>query len=240
MITRSRGLMLIPVLLALFSSAHAELRPPTAAEKAVLDKYRTVINQILDQCRSDDWDEKVDYEVSDDVYVHPNSGRPLDVNEMFQRSYDVHYGSDRFNKKVLPPTQKLQETSDMKEKMKYGAEAQKSMRLRIEVHFNYVEASDIEPPPGENPDLKISGAAFAYKTKNHVTDANSGAAILGFGNWQPLKWDSDHKAYYFHFVHPVNSPYIENVVINFYGASDRIDELLHSIDWTKVNDAMTR
>jgi hypothetical protein len=38
----------------------------------------------------------------------------------------------------------------------------------------------------------------------------------------------------------VNSPYIENVVINFYGAPDRIDELLHSIDWAKVNGAMTR
>ena len=240
MITRSRGLMFIPILLALLAPAHAELRPPTAAEKAALDKYRAVINQILDQCRSDDWDEQVDYEVGDDVNVAPNTGRPLDVNEMFQRSYNVRPGSPRYASKILPTFQKLQETQDISEKQRLGKELQKFMHLRVEVHFNVTNVGDINPPPGQNADLKISGTAFAYKTKNNVTNPDSGAAILAFGNWGPLKWDAEHGWFHFHFVHPVNSPYIENVVINVYGAPDRIDELLHSIDWTKVNDAMTR
>ena len=39
--------------------AFADLRPPTAAEKQVLEKYENVINKTLDQFQSDDWDENV-------------------------------------------------------------------------------------------------------------------------------------------------------------------------------------
>lgn len=226
--------------MALAVAANAQLRDPDPKEKEVLAKYRTVVNEILDQFRSDDWDETVDYEVGDDVSVAPNADRPLDVNEMFQRSYNLRPGSQRYTSKILPSLQKLQETQNISEKQKLGKEIQKFMHLRVEVHFNVANVGDIEPPPSQNTDLKIAGAAFAYKTKNNVTNADSAAAILAFGNWQPVKWDAEHGWYHFHFVHLVNTPYIENVVVNLYGASDRIDELLHSIDWKRVNDALTR
>jgi hypothetical protein len=47
----------------------ATLRPPTAAEKLVLEKYESVINKTLDQFQSGDWDENVDYSVNEDVAV---------------------------------------------------------------------------------------------------------------------------------------------------------------------------
>jgi hypothetical protein len=40
-------------------------------------------------------------------------------------------------------------------------------------------------------------------------------------------------------VHPPNSPFIENIEIRIYGADDRIQELLHKIDWKQINAALT-
>jgi len=80
----------------------AALRPPTAAEKLVLEKYESVINKTLDQFQSSDWDENVDYSVNEDVAVGTNAGRPLDVDELFQRTYRVRNGSEPWNQVVGP------------------------------------------------------------------------------------------------------------------------------------------
>src|SRR5262245_56418594 len=100
-----RRLLLSLSSVLIFSSlllSFANLRPPTAAEKQVLEKYESVINKTLDQFQSDDWDENVDYSVNDDVAVSTNTGRPLDVDEMFQRTYHVRNGSERWNRVVGP------------------------------------------------------------------------------------------------------------------------------------------
>jgi len=93
-------------ILVLFASAlvlaFAALRPPTAAEKLVLEKYESVINKTLDQFQSGDWDENVDYSVNEDVAVGTDAGRPLDVDELFQRTYRVRNGSEPWNQVVGP------------------------------------------------------------------------------------------------------------------------------------------
>src|SRR5205823_2788222 len=86
-----------------------KLRPPTPAEQQVLQKYENVINKTLDQFQSADWDENVDYSVNDDVAVAPDSGRPLDVDEMFQRTYRVRNGSERWNRIIAPAMAKMQD-----------------------------------------------------------------------------------------------------------------------------------
>src|SRR5579871_5791281 len=88
------------------------LRDPNPQEKAVLIHYREVINKVLNQFRSNDWDEKIDYEITDDVSISSDPDVPLDVNEMFQRSYNVKQGSALWQREVAPIVEKLTATTD--------------------------------------------------------------------------------------------------------------------------------
>ena len=217
--------------------ACAVLRPPNPAEKQVLEKYESVINKVLDQFQSDDWDENVDYSVGDDVNVSTNTGRPLDVDELFQRTYRVRNDSARWNQVVGPQMAKLEAEPDMSKKMAIGQALQALTSVEVEVHFNSAVSIDA-PPPGKGY-IQVPGAAMAYRaTANPFTHGS--AYVLLFGNWQAMKWDAGKNAYPFHFAHPQNTAYIENVVIQIYGADDRIQELLKKIDWNAVNAGMTQ
>jgi len=226
--------------LVLLSTApvFAKLRPPTAAEKQVLLKYENAINKILDQFQSDDWDENVDYAISDDVVVATDAGHPLDVDQMFQRTYRVRNNSERWNRLVAPQMTKMQEEPDMSKKMAIGQSLQALTAVEVEVHFNWPDSVDA-PPAGSKSYFQVPGAAMAYHaTANPYT--HGAAYVLLFGNWQGLKYSADHNAYQFHFAHPQNTPFIENIVIQIYGADDRIQELLKKIDWNTVNTGMTQ
>jgi hypothetical protein len=80
---------------------------------------------------------------------------------------------------------------------------------------------------------------IAYPTSANALSHGS-AYVLVFGNWQTAKWDAGNKWYRFHFAHPQNTPYIENIVIQIFGADDRIKKLLKTIDWNMANEGMTR
>ncbi|HSS95641.1 MAG TPA: hypothetical protein VLK33_01350 [Terriglobales bacterium] len=236
-----RRLPLCLVLLLIFSAiltAFDNLRPPTAAEKQVLEKYETVINKTLDQFQSDDWDENVDYSVDENAAVGTNTGRPLDVDEMFQRTYRVRNGSERWNRVVGPQMAKLQDEPDMSKKMAIGQALQALTSVEVEVHFNSAVSIDA-PPTGNKGYMQVPGAAMAYHATTNPFNHGS-AYVLLFGNWQAMKWDAGKTAYPFHFAHPQNTPFIENVVIQIYGADDRIQELLKKIDWNAVNAGITR
>ena len=214
------------------------MRKPNAAEQQVLNKYATVINKVLDQFQSDDWNERVDYAVDDDVLVHPDSGRPLDVDELFQRSYDVRPGSERFKRLVQPVIDKLQQEPDPNKKMEITKGVQDQMHLQVQVHFNR-ENIALDPPPAANTDLHVPGAAFAYKINDNPT-GHGVSYILLFANWSQLNWDGQHRWCHFRFAHPQNTPFIENVEVQIYGAPDRVEELLHTVQWKQVNEALTR
>lgn len=235
-----RRLLLGFTLIALLNivPAFAELRSPTPAEQQVLQKYEQVINQILDQFRGDDWDENVDYAVDENVAVGVNTGRPLDVDELFQRTYRVKNESDRWNRIVAPQMAKLQSESDMAKKMAIGQALQALTSVEVEVHFNSAVSIDA-PPPGSKGYLQVPGAAMAYHATANPFNHGSAYALL-FGNWPAMKWDAGKSAYAFHFAHPQNTAFIENVVIQIYGADDRIQELLKKIDWNAVNAGMTK
>lgn len=227
------------VVLALITPAFAgQLRPPTPAEQQVLQKYENVINKTLDQFQSDDWDENVDYSVNDDVAVAPDSGRPLDVDEMFQRTYRVRNGSDRWNRVVGPQMENLQNEPDMSKKMAIGQSVQALTSVEVEVHFNSMVSIDA-PPPGSKGYMQVPGTVMAYHATTNPFNHGS-AYVLLFGNWQGTKWEAGKTAYSFHFAHPQNTAYIENVVIQIYGADDRIQQLLKAVDWNSVNTGLTK
>ena len=48
----------------------------------------TTMNKVLDQFRSPDWDEKVDSTI-DNLTVSTFSDRPMDIDELLQRTYEV-------------------------------------------------------------------------------------------------------------------------------------------------------
>lgn len=219
------------------SIAWAELRKPNPAEQKVLTQYITIINRVLDHFQGDDWNERVDYALDDEIMVHPDSGRPLDVDEMFQRTYDVRPGSERFNRMVQPVIDKMQQEPDINKKSEIIKRVQDQMHVEVEIHFNR-ETIEVDPPPAANSDLHIPGAAFAYKV-NHSSSAHGISYILAFGSWSQMNWDDKNHGYHFKFAHPQNTAYIENIEILVSGAPDRLEELLHSVDWKQVNDALT-
>ena len=219
-------------------AAFAALRAPTDAERVALDKYVSAVNHVLDQFQSDDWTGKVDYSLDDPEVNTNDPGVPLDINELTQRSYTVRYGSKRWNEKLSPLAERIMATNDWAEKGKIGSQMRALQDVQVQVHFNRSNIG-FDPPPTSNQDLHIPGAAFAYKIGGSPTGHGT-SYVLAFGNWSNSKWDADHRWYHFHFVHPQNTPYIENIEVEIFGADDRIQELLHSIDWNAMNSALTR
>ena len=211
-------------------------RAPTPAEAKVLERYNTVMTGILDAFTSPDWRENDGQRYTlDDARVHLNSGRPLDITAFLGRAYDVQDGSARFQK-IMPLVQQLQAEQDMKAKMKIGAEIQDMMHLAVDVHFNWRSVT-VKPAPSQNQDLKIPGVALAYKVDDD-SHAHGTAYVLLFGDWKKAKWDAENGWLSFPFAHPDNTPYIENIVVQLWGADDRIQELLKTIHWSEVNTAL--
>jgi len=227
--------------LALISSPPAAgqeggLRDPNPQEKQILMHYRDVIGKILDQFQSDDWEEKVDYEITDDVSVSGDPDVPLDVNEMIQRSYNIRPGSALYQKDVAPLAEKLTATTDPNE-MARLAKQRKVTNLTVEVHFNHL-CTGLDSAPAAGSDLHIPGAAMAY----HIKPAKFGrgaAVVLLFGNWKTATWNADNSCERYKFKHATHQPAIENVVIQMDGSPERIDQLLKAVKWDEVNSGLT-
>jgi len=212
------------------------LRDPNPQERAALMHYREVINKVLDQFRSDDWDEAIDYEITDDVSVSGDPDVPLNINEMNQRTYNVRNGSALYQKEVAPIIAKLSATTDPME-MARIAKQKKMTTLSVEAHFDAL-CVGMDPAPAGNSDLHIPGAAAAYRIKPGKFDKGTTVVLL-FGNWKTASWNGENGCERYKFKHAAHQPAIENVVIQMDGSPERIEELLHSVNWKAVNDALT-
>jgi hypothetical protein len=211
-------------------------RKPSAAERKVVTKYATVISKVLDQFRSPEWDEKVEGAVAD-VQVTPDSGTPLTINEMFQRTYDLRKTSPRYKAKLAPMEVKMKAEKDQGAQQLLGAQMQDLMHVQVQVRFNIANI-DLDPRPSPKLDLHVPGAAFAYKELSNPFGYGSSYVVV-FGNWKTAKRYPSSGITEFHFVHPQNTPFIENVEFRIYGADDRIRELLRTVKWAQVNAALT-
>jgi hypothetical protein len=214
-----------------------KLRPANAAEDRAITRYNAVMTHLLDQFLTGDWEENEgDRYTFDGVLVNSESDRPLDVNCLLERTYTVRTNSERFNKILAPLMEKLEQEPTPEGKQKIGRQLQALMHLKVSVHFNRTNVS-LDPGPKPDSYLGISGIDRTYKT-NDASQGEGSAYVLLFGNWQNAKWMANDG--WLRFAHPNGTPYIENIEIRLYGADDRIQELLHSIDWKQVNEAMTR
>lgn len=233
-------------------------RPPTPQERKALDHYSEVIEKVLAQFRDDDWEENVDRSLAN-VEVNPNSEHPLDVNAIVQRTYDVRGSSERYKEQILPLVKQMVQSQNLDEKKSLNQQIQDLMHVQVQVRLNEPHIG-VEPPPqgsagplakndaaqnpdAQNPDvqnndLQIPGSAFAYKI-NNTAYASGTAYVLLFGDAKALTWNPEHNWFDYKFAHPAGTPFIENVEFRIYGSDDRIQQLLHAIDWQEVNSALT-
>jgi hypothetical protein len=212
-------------------------RKPTPEEEKAIAKYTTVMNKVLDQFRSPDWNETVD-DTIDHPQINIMDDRPFDIDQQLQRTYHVRTDSKRYQTLIAPRLQKVAQLKDPTQRDMERAQAEDMMHLQVQVHFNLWVVPMITPPDTKK-DPKIPGATFVHQDRDNPF--NHGVAyILFFSNGRLGKWDETNSVYRNVFIHKPGTPYIENLEIRIYGAEDRIKELLHRIDWKQVNLALTQ
>jgi hypothetical protein len=214
-----------------------EKHKPTPAEQKALTKYVDTMNKVLDQFRSDDWDEKVDSTIEHPT-VSTFGDRPMDIDELLQRTYQVRQGSKRYQTLVLPRLQKLVVEKDVTKKQFEAAKIEDLQHLQVQVHFNMLVVPLITGPDSKV-DPKVPGTVFVHKDRNNPF-SHGVAYVLFFSKGKPGRWEEVNDVYRNFFVHKPDTPFIENVEVRIFGSEDRIRELLHKIDWKQVNTALTQ
>jgi hypothetical protein len=237
MFRRSSVIFIIALLSGFYFSypaASATFRLPTPEEKKVLEHCSQVIDKVLAQFKDDDWEENVDHTLAN-AAVNANSGQPLDINAFVQHTFDVRGSSDRYKELVLPLVKQMVGTSDLDQKKDLNQQIQELMHVQVQVRLNQPHIA-VMPPPPDNEDLRIPGTAFAYRIKNDGYPSGT-AYVLFFGDAHSLAWNAQHNWFDYKFAHPATTAAIENLEFLIYGADDRIQHLLHTIDWNQVNSA---
>jgi hypothetical protein len=209
---------------------------PTPEEQKAITRYVDTMNKILDQFRSPDWDEKVDAAI-DHPAVSTFGDRPMDIDQLLKRTYEVRKESKRYQTLVLPRLKKLADEKDVTKKQLEAAQIEDLLHLQVQVHFNMLVVPMITgPDPKVDP--KVPGATFVHKDRNNPF-SHGVAYVLFFSNGKPGRWEEVNDVYRNFFVHKPDTPFIENVEVRIFGPEDRIKELLRKIDWKQVNTALT-
>jgi hypothetical protein len=212
-------------------------RDLTPAEQALVDRAAAVLGGVLDQFRSDDWVEKIEFGY-DSASAPAEPRAPLQVG-LLRRSYHVRQGSARWNQRIAPlmppmPADGEMTPAAMQAMLRARDKFRPLMDLWVEASFNESVSSRIAPPPPANPELHLAGVARAYRTADADGRPGRGAVLL-FGDWGRARWEAEPGAWRYAFAHAPGSVVIENVQIHLEGAADRIDELLRAIDWRAVD-----
>ncbi len=226
-------------------------RPANEAETIVINKAVNIIVPMIDRFQNDTWQKEsggADAPQYYSVQRHPNI--PINTGPFNDWHFTIRQGSNFYNKnikayydKVNNVTLDASDTKAMEQLVKEGQKIKDISNLYVEVHVNEV-VIPVKPLKNSAADLKIPGCYFAYKQpadKLIGRDENTPASyVLIFGNWSTATTPADRQDYQFKFIHPKGTPFIENIVIIISGSSDRINEILKTTDWQKVNDGLTR
>ena len=222
-------------------------RSPTPAEANVILKAVNAVVPVIDGFQNKDWQKMTGGAEEPRYYsVQKYPDVVMGVAPFKDWNFTIPDGSDRYNKIVKPYMDKMETTparndKEMKEYDKEGDSITEMINVYVQVHVNQKNLP-LKPPQGAV-DLKIPGTFFAYKESatgyKTIGGGNRGNSsyVLAFGNWGTSKLSYNN--YQFHFVHPLGTPYIENIVILIYGASDKVQEILNNTDWKKINDGLT-
>src|SRR5947209_15027972 len=86
-------------------------RQPTPAEEKAITKYVQVMDKVLAQFRSPEWDEHIDAAI-DHPMINVMEDRPFDLDQEIQRTYTVRQDSKRYKTLIAPRLEKLSQIKD--------------------------------------------------------------------------------------------------------------------------------
>lgn len=227
------------------------LRAPTPAEKAALTKVHAALKQIVDSFAHGDWeiaDNNFDPALNVSTQSDAHSGIGYSVR------IEVRPGTPLYKRIMAPQMQLMQQMQEhaataqsaqqmMQEQQRLEAAADKAskqstIRMDIEVNGGFL---GLGSSPQHNKPLQVHGASKAFVVaQDNNTTRRTGACVLAFGDWQDAKYDAENQRYVFKFKHPPQTAWVEEVVIEIYGANSRIEQLLQQADWNSVNAALTK
>jgi hypothetical protein len=222
------------VLLLNFSAAAQSRRAPTAAEKTALMRVINPINRNIDLFIDNNWQKTKDFnEPNMDV---PNSTRSH-VTTGYSITLKIKEGSPLYKKLMQPVLRLIKENNNDSLQAAY-ATLQKQSVIHIDIEINGGVA-DLGSAPNKNQKLNIPGVAKAFiVAEDNNTTRRNGAFVLAFGHWENAKYNAELHCYNFKFSHPPQTPVIENAVIEIYGNSERINEIIKKCDWSTVTAGM--
>lgn len=237
------------------------VRKPNAAEKKVFDKAIPVIVSVLNKFGNDDWTLDQDW-YNDDPLVPTdyNDKGPIGIDQNFERDYVVNQDSKRFNEIIMPiykksqvledkvvarvkkyeshPSAKSEKENGKKDPLMDSLNAVNNKLEELnELHvYAYINNLYVKGKPVKG--LNIPGAAIITKLNSgHFAPDFFKSYYIAIGNWQNAKWSTGEKAYYYKFKN-TPKPSIQNIVIIMTGAQDRMNELIHKINWSVLNKAL--
>jgi len=234
---RSLPLQLVAtaVFLTNLTAASAETRDLTPAEHALVDRYSRVVGGVLDQFRSDDWVEKIDYTMDAPTTPVKPEG-PLQVG-LLERTYNARPGSQRWNAVIEPYAKIVMGGNASPQAMaQAGKMMQQLMHVHVSATFNVrFSALDLE----HDTELKIAGVTRALRDAHPTEYAEPGVVLL-FSGGSAGRWAKADGGLRFDFANPPGAVVIENVEIRISGAKDRVEELVRAIDWRPVDGVLGR
>jgi len=259
--------LLVIAFLAFSPNADAQCRVLTPAEKAVVEKAFNVVKAAIDEPLKNT-DLKFNRFHSDEglalllqnltVAEHPSPARPLEFCSGGLGGGQLMVDPDGPRAQAIAAQReeirtKLQEAGEKEEKdwAELKRLTSRDMDLAAALQVN-IGVGENDPLGGSNPDnqprtytiINIPGAAFAHRysnkgneNKNQTTEV----VEIWFGDWNVSSPTPNPAGPgRFHFKHPVGTPYIENLLVSMEGTPENLAILLKTINWQKLNEALTK
>lgn len=232
----------------------SECRKQRQAEKQVISKAVKVFDENLVKplqamgWQVDDEDNGLDAVIAN----HPGPFRPLMLcDDLFHLKLSVNpnsaYGKMLHDSAEYYANQSSQHADDNKlliQAVKNMARIQNMQNIEIQIAENdpYIKAENSMDVNDRFTVLHIPGVAYAcqyYGAPNEQLDLPKEHVSLFFGNWNGA--DMNAKTYVnYPFVHKIQSPFIENFYITITAPAKIFNEIIKKIDWSKLNEALTK
>ncbi|MBN8858938.1 MAG: hypothetical protein J0H29_11155 [Sphingobacteriales bacterium] len=233
----------------LFSSAQSN-RAPTPEERTAIDRTVHAVLPVMQQFTDENWTIiKGDTDSPDDYSVSTKPQVPVNTAPFNTWQFSVKENSPLWNEKLHPLFEKLMhppaeynDSTQMKAWKRLSKEYHNLKDIFVEVEVNRPGLL-VNPDKNSKENLRIPGCAFVAKLPHDhwmgIDRSLEAGYVLSFGNWSTAKFRQGYNDYRFHFVHPNNSPFIENIVIIIMGNEQRIKELLSKINWNDINNGLS-
>ncbi|GGA84769.1 hypothetical protein [Puia dinghuensis] len=217
--------------------------PPNAAQQQALDKVMFAVKTIFNKLNSSDWILRRDYYDPKAIVNYWQAGAPMNLNNNFERVYEIKAGTPSYEKLIRPLVDKDQEFYKTQQ---YDSARILDAKIKALSHFELyanlnMATVNLQPTNRRQPNVPLSVKGCTYSClSNHgnVDRVVVGSYHLLFGAWDPAQCAKEQTARY-QFRHPVGTPYIENIDIEIIGDNDFIRNWVDTADWSLITQALS-